>query len=241
MRHLIPVVSMLLAPAALAGDAKLIEVPLPPEELPVEEPAVPAVEVPVQAQPTGGGHVPRREARQVKGEAPTSLGGTWTVVQVTELGETDDYRIKMERAGKAMDEDCIVIGTWFDFGPGAGGLPPQVTVTQVQRCEKGGLGAFANETSMTTAATWKPGDLLSLELPEVRADEQLIRLKVADEPGRTPSNWVGPELRVERAAATYTVLAEYPPRKKDGDIPIALHLTASNGTIWHLEPLAAEQ
>jgi hypothetical protein len=231
-----------VAATAFAGDAKLIEVPLPPEE-PVpgtEEPVTPEVVVPVESADAGK-YRPRREVRQIAGEAPASLAGTWSVVQLTELGETEDYRIKMEREGKALDEDCIVIATWFDFGGGGGGLPAEVTVTQVQQCEKGGLGAFSSETSMTSAVTWTPGQLLSLELPEVRVDEQLIRLRIADEPGRTPSNWVGPELRVERPSVKYTVLAEYPPRKKDGDRPTALHLTGTNGAVWHLEPLQAVQ
>lgn len=228
---------------AIADPPKVIEVQLPPEEPTADmDPVTPTVEVPVEAADgrRGDGRHARREQRKMNGEAPTALFGVWQVVQVTELGETEDYRIKMERAGKALDEDCIITDTWFDFGPPPTepGLPAEVTVTQVQRCEKGGLGTFSSETSLTTGAKWSSGEGTEVELPAVRADQQLIRLRVAEEAGRTPSNWVGPELRVDRDSVKYRVLAEYPPRRKgEGGRPVAVHLKTGNGVVWHLEPL----
>jgi hypothetical protein len=238
-------VGAILSAAAFAQNPKMIEVPLPPEEPVPGDPDVvtPEILVPLPV-PTGGNRAPRREQRKLQGEPPTAVFGVWTVVQITELGETEDYAIKMDRAANALDTDCTITATWFDFGPPptVPGLPSQVTVTQVQRCEKGGLGTFSSETSITSAATWSSADGVVLELPEVRADQQLIRLRIAEEAGRTPSNWVGPELRVDQGRSRYTVLAEYPPRRQKGEgRPDALHLKATNGAVWHLEPLAASE
>lgn len=231
---------------ALADNPKVIEVPLPPEDpVPDTEAAIPQVVVPVEPTQGGGrgdrGKV-RREQRKVEGEPPTALFGVWTVVQITDLGETEDYKLKMERAGKALDEDCFVTDTWFDFGPPptVAGLPAEITVTQVQHCEKGGLGEFANETAITTAAHWETQGGVEMELPEVRVDERLIRLRIAEDPGRTPTNRVGPEVRVDRTKVRFQVFAEYPPRRKGEGRPQALHLKGSDGQVWHLEPLGGE-
>lgn len=248
---------------ARAQDGKVREIPVPPQETipgaepdpladPVPGPVAPEAGAPdpgtpePSAPPTDAGgrrdgsHRPRRDARQVAGEPPTALAGVWSIVQITQHGETEDYHLKMERAGRALDEACVVTATWFDFGPpGAGALPDRITITEVQRCEKGGLGSFASETSVTTPVTWSTGGGTTLTLPEVRAEQQLIRLRLASDSGRPPSNWVGPELRVERESSAYAVLAEYDPRKKGGDRPVALHLTAANGAVWHLERLQA--
>lgn len=251
----VSVVALGVVATARAQDGKIREIPLPPEEPPVGEPPPPAeeplldeeeeVEDDATAPPEGGrrraeGPRPRRERRAAVGEPPTQLAGVWSVVQRTERGETEDYRLQMERAGKALDEDCFVTATWFDFGPpGGGSLPDTITVTQVHQCTKGGLGTYASETSVTTAAVWTHGASTSLALPEVRADHQLVRLRRGGEGGRTPSNWVGPQVRVERPPGTYSVLAEYPARRADGDRPIAVHLTDADGAVWHLERLQA--
>jgi hypothetical protein len=243
LRRAAVAVGLLFASVALAQSPKMIDVPLPAEEpAPGSVPATPEIQVQIPV-PAGSGRAPRREPRKLQGESPRAMFGVWTVVQLTELGETEDYAIRMERAGVALDADCITTATWYDFGPPptVPGLPSEVTVTEVQRCEKGGFGQFASETSTTVEPHWSTTDGVVFQLPEVRAEQQLIRLRAAEVSGRSPQNWVGPQLRIDHAATTFTVLAEYPPRQKGEGRPTALHLQSTNGAIYHLEPLGADE
>ncbi|MEZ4236276.1 MAG: hypothetical protein R3F59_08970 [Myxococcota bacterium] len=187
----------------------------------------------------------RRGPREVKGEAPTALSGRYEVVQLTIDGETEDYRLKMEREGKALDADCITVRRVFDFGPpgeGQQGLPAEVGLSEQQECYKGGLGAYANELWVLMPATWSqvapeegasPG--LALELPPVEATATLVRVREPEkEDLNTPPHWLGPQSKLEQEKTRWQIVAE-PPASRKETLPAAIHLVGPHVT-YHLEP-----
>ena len=238
--------------------------PPPPPGGPVDPAEQPTIlpdgtVVPASATPGAGGRTIRREARKVQGEAPAMLSGRYAIVQVTTDGETEDYRLKMEREGKALDQDCVTVRRVFDFGPGdVPGLPAEIGISEQQECHKGGLGRYANELWVLMPATWSRLDgtaeggksALALDLPPVEATATLVRVRrPAREDLKTPPHWLGPESRLEQAKTRYELVAELPPAGRrratgpDGQElppgPTAIHLVGPN-VVYHLEPEPAD-
>jgi hypothetical protein len=251
-------VAALVTPAgrSVAAPPKVIEIdvpeptrPPPPPPAPVApaqpgEPTVLPDGTVVPASMSGVGRSVRREARKVAGNAPAMLAGRYEIVQVTTDGETEDYRLKMEREGKALEQDCITVRRVFDFGPGEPpGLPDALGISEQQECYKGGLGSYANELWVILPTTWKrvegdePG--LALELPPVEARASLVRVKQPTRDDlKTPSHWLGPESKIDREGTRYELLAEMPPGNRPGG-PVAIHLIEQN-VVYHLEPEPAD-
>jgi hypothetical protein len=248
---------LLLAVGALATP-KVIELqipepskapPLPPPPSAPPAPGTPAAEgtTPAGGTPTEGGvrpaSVARREPREAKGEAPQALWGRYAVVQVTREGETEDFRIKMDREDRALKQDCITDQLLFDFGEGTGQLPATVSLAEQQLCVKGGFGTYANELSLEVPATWQTeGGAVQLVLPPIEATATLVRVRPPSDNDdlNTPSHWLGPVTKVERTRAEYKVLAEYgaKPRGKAAEAPqrpAVVHLVGRD-MVYHLEP-----
>ena len=159
----------------------------------------------------------------------------FSVVQLTEGGATEDFRIKMDRAGRALNQDCITVAMVFDFGRGAAaGLPNRVRLVERQECYKGGLGRYLNEMALDLPLAWTKTEAgVVMTIPEIRATSGLVRLRRAGGFGTAPQ-WLGPETKVERARTDYVVLAE-PPKGRNVEGVAALHLTAGH-QVLHLEP-----
>jgi hypothetical protein len=257
----------LLAAGWLASEAlanpKVIELqvpepskaPPPPPPPSAPRPGAPEGTMPdatTPAVPAEGGRAPvsaaRREAREAKGEAPQALWGRYTVVQITRGGETEDFRIKMDREGRALKQDCITDQVVFDFGElaaSAGQLPAVVSLAEQQLCSKGGFGTYANELSLEVPAAWQTdGTGVQLTLPPVSATGVLVRVRPPSDNDdlNTPSHWLGPMTKMERPRAEFKVLAEYgakPRAAKAGEAerqrPAVLHLVGRD-TVFHLEP-----
>ena len=179
--------------------------------------------------------ITRDTPRPVRGDAPADLWGRYHVVEVTNAGITEDFANKMERAGRALNEDCIVVRQVFDFGPqpeaeGAGHRPREVELIQIRECDVGGLGNYAEETSMIIPARWTEGaGSVTLTLPEAAVVSHFIRVSPPRDMDTRPQ-WLAPESRVQRGATSYAVIAE-PSRR--GALPV-LHLTSSD-QVFHLE------
>jgi hypothetical protein len=252
----------LLAVGALANPKVIeLQVPEPSKAPPLPPPpsapgAVAPDGTPVEGMVEGtaaaaqGGRAPsvaRREPREAKGEAPQALWGRYTVVQVTREGETEDFRIKMDREDRALKQDCITDQLVFDFGEGAvnaGQLPTVISLAEQQLCTKGGFGTYANELSLEMPATWvTEGGGVQLTLPPVDATATLVRVRPPSDNDdlNTPSHWLGPVTRMERPRAEFKVLAEYgaKPRGKAGEAephrPAVVHLVGRD-MVYHLEP-----
>lgn len=250
-----------LATIAFAAPPRVIEIQVP-DPTPVPARAPPQVELGPDGQPlppgaTGagggagghGGRPTRSEPREVKGDPPATLWGRYEIVQVTADGETEDFKVKMDREGKALELDCITVRRVFDFGPLAPspGLPAAVMVSEQQECRKGGLGKYANELTVVLPAAWSSSDGgLVLTLPPVQATASLVRVrKPSPEDLHAPPHWLGPKSVVDRDKTEYQVRAELPParpkkKKADeaeetGDPPLVVHLVAPDAT-YHLEP-----
>lgn len=229
--------------------------PPPPSPLPAEAPQGVDAEgnaaggtPPVDAAAVQAGRsAARREPREVKGEPPQVLWGRYTVVQVTRAGETEDFRIKMDREARALKQDCITDQLVFEFGQGAEPLPATVTIAEQQLCTKGGLGSYANELGLEMPAVWQAdGGALKLSLPPVEATATLVRVRppTDNDDLNTPSHWMGPVTEVERGRADFQVLAEYgKPRpgakskaqQAEPARPAVVHLVAKD-VVYHLEP-----
>ncbi|MEN0062020.1 MAG: hypothetical protein AAGA48_07685 [Myxococcota bacterium] len=197
---------------------------------------------PVRVRPSNEPSVPPRIARKaprpVRGTAPAHLHGRYYVAEVTEGGLTEDYRNKMERAGRALDEDCIVTRTRFDFGdlpasPGVLHRPRTVAITRIQQCQVGGLGKYAEElTTVLDVAYTEGDDVVTLTLPAAKVISDYVRLRrPSDGDMPTPPQWLAPATTVDQAAQRWLLVAEPAAR---GALPV-LHLTSEN-LVWHLEP-----
>lgn len=196
----------------------------------------------VRAKPVIDPTVPPRIARKVprpfRGRAPEYLHGRYHVVEVTEGGQTEDYRNKMERAGRALDDDCIVLRTRFDFGglpaePGTRYRPRSVTITRIQECSVGGLGKYAEELTTVLDVTYEESDdHVTLTLPQAKVMSDYVRLKRPSEGDMpSPPQWLAPATIVERDREQWRLIAEPAAR---GRLPV-LHLT-NDSVVWHLEP-----
>jgi hypothetical protein len=245
--------SAVALPLALASPPRVVEIKVPEPTKPPPLPPPPAPTIGPNGEvipaPEPASHVAvervrpgvRREVRKVEGEAPTTLWGRYDVVEVTENDETEDFVIKMEREGKALDQDCITTRRVFDFGPSNGTLPPVLQVAEQERCSKGGLGVYDSEIALAMTATWGQGEnAATLEMPAVVATASLVRVRKPDKDDlHTPSHWLGPETRVDRPITKFRVVAEIPKARRPTDPPpaaTAIHLVAEDGTVWHLEP-----
>lgn len=238
---MIALIALLGAPAlAQSTHPRVFEIPdpeaVPEPELPPEEAPPPMPDAAATPLPVATATAVRRGPREVQGDAPSALSGRWSVVQVTEAGQTDDFRIKMERAGRALQSDCITVRMIFDFGGGAG-LPERVTIAEQQECRKGGLGTYANEIALTVPARWSVGEGgAKVALPEAVATAELTRLKRPDDGDmRTPSQWLSSETKLSRQAGEVGVRVET--RGRAG-APSAVHLLMGD-LVYHLEPEAA--
>lgn len=255
---------VVLSSSALANP-KVIEILVPEPTPPPPAPSPPVSgdltgSTPAEAAPnaaTEGGTPPiarpivRRGPREVLGSPPAFLQGRYEVVQVTRGQETEDFHIKMDREGRALEQDCITDRYLFDFGTGDLGaaLPSQISVALQQRCTKGGLGSYANELSIDVPATWRvePDGRLVMALPPVEATAMLVRVRppLESDDINTPSHWVGPVTRIEQRRIEFSVVAEAAKaptgrRPKPTDPPVVLppavvHLVGKELT-YHLEP-----
>jgi len=194
--------------------------------------------VPVQG-PTVPPRIARKVPRPVRGNSPAHLHGRYAVAEITEGGLTEDYRNKMERAGRALDEDCIIVRTRFDFGELPEGAteryrPGTVAITRVQECTVGGLGKYAEELTVVLDVTYSEGDdVVILTLPAATVVSDYVRLRRANEGEmRSPPQWLAPATTIERDVQRWFLQAESPRR---GELPV-LHLTNEQGVVWHLEP-----
>lgn len=168
------------------------------------------------------------------------IHGAYTVARITVNGETEDYREKMERADRALDEDCITRALLFDFGgpPAEGAVahrPPAVEVLTQQECKRGGLGVYGSEVSTIIPTTWgaAEGGGITLSTAKVEVVTGYTRLREpADGDMRTPPHWLAPEQRIQRDALTYVVEVD----KARGKARPVMRLT-SDGTTLHLEPV----
>lgn len=181
--------------------------------------------------------ITRDVPRPVRGDAPERIYGRYHVVEVTVAGVTEDFANKMERAGRALNEDCVVTRQIFDFGPAPaddtpGYRPREVEVVQFRECDVGGLGKYAEEVSMMLPAQWTEGDgSIALNLPPATVLADFVRVdvpKVGEM--RMAPQWLAPEARVQRGKTSYAVIAESARR---GALPV-LHLTTSE-QVYHLE------
>lgn len=256
------VVGGLLTPAAHAqSNPKVIEIQIPEPTAPPPPPPPPPSGAPSnEGNPYDGAPADagsdgrlasavgaprsgvRRGIREMTGETPATLWGRYRVVQITEGGETDDFGVKMQRAGNALDQDCIVERLVFDFGPATDpGLPNVLLLSEQSLCKKGGLGTYANELAVALPATWSSSEAgLTMTLPPVDGTASLVRLR---KPGvenlHTPPHWQGPEVEIERPETKFLVLAEFPKKKTVGQPATVVHLR--NGTVvYHLEPELAD-
>lgn len=210
---------------------------LPKPEASSSEPA-PRKQIIAGRKPSVPPRITRGTPRPVRGDAPAQMHGRYHVVEVTVAGVTEDFANKMERAGRALNEDCIVVRQLFDFGPlpaddsAAAHRPREVEVVQIRECDVGGLGKYAEELSMVLQAQWTEGEgSVSLTLPAATVMADFVRVDVpqAGEMKMAPQ-WLAPESRVQRGTTSYAVIAE-PARR--GDLPV-LHLTTSE-QVYHLE------
>lgn len=190
------------------------------------------------SEPSVPPRIARKVPRQVKGTAPQHLHGAYTVAEVTEGGQTEDYRNKMERAGRALDEDCIVTRTRFDFGPlpdnpGDRHRPSFVSITRFQECKVGGLGKYGEELTMVLDVDYTEGeDVVTLVLPQARVISDYVRLRRPSEGDMpTPPQWLAPDTTIDQPLQRWLLVAESTGR---GRLPV-LHLTTGN-LVWHLEP-----
>lgn len=181
--------------------------------------------------------ITRDTPRPVRGEAPALLHGRYHVVEVTVAGVTEDFANKMERAGRALNEDCIVVRQVFDFGPApeegtTSYRPREVEVIQIRECDVGGLGKYAEEVSMILPAQWTEGEgSVSLTLPAATVVADFVRVDVPKQGEmRMAPQWLAAESRVQRGTTAYAVIAE-PARR--AALPV-LHLTTSE-QVYHLE------
>ena len=184
----------------------------------------------------------RRAVREVAGETPATLWGRYRVVDLTEGGETEDFATKMQRAGNALDQDCIVERLVFDFGPATDpGLPNVLLLSEQSLCKKGGLGTYANELAVALPATWSASEGgLVMTLPPVDGTASLVRLRKPEADNlHTPPHWQGPEIRINRPETKFVVLAEFPKKKPVGQPATVVHLRAGN-VVYHLEPEPAD-
>jgi hypothetical protein len=244
---------------ALAGPPKHIEVPDPGEgegegvapiiETPAPEggtdaapdPQAPDPQAPAQPVATASvANTSRRVqgVRKADGDAPANVFGRYHVAEITEAGETEDFRTKMDRAGRALEDDCIVVKMAFDFGPApaegaTGHRPRSVHLAQAERCERGGLGTYAQELAVEVPATWAAADgAVTLALPAVTLLSDYVRLRLpADGDMRTPSQWLAPDASVELVETTWRIVAE--PAGRRGELPV-LHLSDGK-VVMHLE------
>ncbi|MEM6929681.1 MAG: hypothetical protein AAF602_22265, partial [Myxococcota bacterium] len=174
-----------------------------------------------------------------RGGSPAHLHGRYIVAEVTEGGLTEDYRNKMERAGRALDEDCIVTHTRFDFGglptsPPERHRPATIAITRVQECSVGGLGKYAEELSLVLDVEYTEGDdVVALTLPQAKVVSDYVRLKQPAEGDMpTPPQWLAPATTIEQPRQRWFLQAE---KARGGRLPV-LHLTNDSGVVWHLEP-----
>ncbi len=234
---------------------KYIIVPDPFEELEEAEKAKagarPRARRTAEREPSVPPRITRDTPRPVNGDAPDNVWGRYEVVEVTQAGITEDSRNKRERAGRALNEDCIVTRSIFDFGPlpsaeegeaPSGHRPKEVELTQVRECDVGGLGKYAEEVTMVVPATWMEGEgSVTLELPRVRVVADFVRLSPPrDGDMRTPPQWLAPDTSLESGAESggdsYVMIAE---RARRGALPV-LHLTTVD-QVLHLEAAAPDE
>jgi len=189
--------------------------------------------------PTVPPRIARKVPRTVSGGSPAYLHGRYSVVEVTEGGMTEDYGNKMERAGRALDEDCIVTHTRFDFGELPDGVgerhrPRTVAITRIQECTVGGLGKYAEVLTMVLDVTYTEGDDdVLLTLPAAKVVSDYVRLVKPDEGDMpTPPQWLAPATTIDQTVQRWFLKAE-PARR--GALPV-LHLISEHGAVWHLEP-----
>ena len=101
----------------------------------------------------------------------------------------------------------------------------------------GGLGKYAEETSMIFPGTWSEGEgFTTLELPPATVMADFVRLsepRQGDMP--IPPQWLGPDTKVEMPESTFVIIAERPRR---GVHPV-LHFTVGD-QVLHLEPDPAD-
>ena len=186
--------------------------------------------------------ITRRVPRPVAGDAPVALYGRYHVVEITQAAITEDFANKMERAGRALNDDCIVVRQIFDFGPmpediEAPHRPAKVEIAQHRECDVGGLGKYAEETSMRLAATWGAGEgVATLELPSATVLADFVRVSPPREGEmKMPPQWLAPDTEMKHDRSTYLIIAE---RARRGQLPV-LHLTVGD-QVLHLEPDAAD-
>jgi len=213
----------------------IIAVPVPEEEEAKPRPG--PAPVPINPTKRVRQSVARDVERTVSGTPPDNLFGRYTVVEFTEGGLTDRFVGKMARVARALDDDCTTIRMDFDFGQQppedvTGHRPAVVTVAQTRRCDKGGLGVYAEELAYEVPVGWMEGDeYLTLRLPALTVISDYVRLRrPADGDMRTPPQWLAPENRIERDPTEFHILAE-PARR--GALPV-LHLI-KGGRVLHLE------
>lgn len=226
--------------AARSGRPRHIILPDPFEELEKQKAAA-AAKAPVKGpraierEPSVPPRITRDAPRPVQGDAPIDLYGRYSVVEVTVAGVTEDFVNKMERAGRALNEDCVVVRQIFDFGPppeAMGGYRPrEVEVVQIRECDVGGLGKYAEEVAMILPARWTEGEgSVTLSLPAATVLADFVRVDVPRDDKKMAAQWLAPEARVQRGETSYAVISE-PGRR--GELPV-LHLTTSE-QVFHLE------
>ena len=193
-------------------------------------------------RPTVPPRITRKVPRPVVGDAPVALYGRYHIVEITQAAITEDFANKMERAGRALNDDCIITRKVFDFGTAPEDLttrhrPATVEIVQYQECDAGGLGKYAEETAMTLPATWSEGEgFATLELPKASVLADFVRVSPPREGEmRTPPQWLAPDTRMDHHGSTYVIIAE---RARRGQLPV-LHLTVGD-QVLHLEPDPAD-
>ncbi len=191
-------------------------------------------------EPTVPPRIARKVPRPVEGEVPVNLYGRYHIVEITEAGVTEDYANKMERAGRALNDDCLTLRYIFDSGPLPvvegeeieGHRPIELELTRIQRCDVGGLGTYAEESTLVLRPIWTEGEAsVTLQLPSMAMNTDYVRLKApSDGNMRTPQQWLSPTSTLATGGITYLLIAE-PARR--GALPV-LHLTTGD-KVLHLE------
>ncbi len=192
-------------------------------------------------EPSVPPRIARKVPRPVQGAAPINLHGRYHVVEVTEAGITEDYANKMERAGRALNEDCLTLRYIFDFGPLPvlpegevleGHRPLEVALTRIQSCDVGGLGTYAEESTLVVAARWEEAEAATtLSLPATAMNTEYVRLRTPPEGHmRTPPQWLSPKGRFSTHAHSYQIMAE---KARRDALPV-LHLILDD-KVLHLE------
>ncbi|MBX2803899.1 MAG: hypothetical protein KTR31_39855 [Myxococcales bacterium] len=230
-------------PAPTSGHPKHVIVPDPYEDQEKTGKAAPTGttrRARARAEPSVPPRIARKTPRPVEGDAPDNVHGRYKVVEVTVAEVTEDFPNKMERAGRALNEDCIVTHQIFDFGalPEAeeltGHRPSEISMIKIRQCEVGGLGKYADEIEMILPATWGSGEgHATLAMPDATVMTDFVRLRQPTEGDMpTPPQWLAPDSSIDDGALSYRVVAE---RTRRGTDQAVLHLFLGE-QILHLEP-----